>query len=164
MAYCCVGMNTQTLVHKKRCKHFYINSNVNASSDKYKSLFKVSVVWKSEGNDLDICFLLIYAFSHIQRVPNGRIYNLMVCRAVWGGGGEDTLASYHRGITNSSDKAVGHASLDVDRASAVCNCTLACPSALRLQIMDPSGIARDHSRLHNAEIWGSRAEAQHEDE
>jgi hypothetical protein len=51
----------------------------------------VSVVWKYEGNDLDICFLLIYAFSRIQRVPNGRIRNLMVCRAVVGWGGRTRL-------------------------------------------------------------------------
>jgi hypothetical protein len=63
--------------------------------------------------------------------------------------GEDTVPSYHGGITMSNDKAADHASLDVDRVSAASACTSACPSALRFQIRDPSGAARDHSHFHN---------------
>jgi hypothetical protein len=112
---------------------------MNPSSDKKKALFILFC-------GLDRFVLLIYAFSYIQQVTstecrNGRFLNLMLCRAVVNG--EDTVASYHGGIAKSNDKAAGHASLDVDRVSA------ACPPALRFQIRDPSGTAREHSRFLN---------------
>jgi hypothetical protein len=115
---------------------------------------KYSVVRKFEGSGLDRFVLLMYAFSYIQQFTsrkccNGRFLNVMLCRAREVVEGEDTVASYHGGITKSSDKAAGHASLDVDRVSAACTCISACPSALRFQIRDPAGTAREHSRFHN---------------